>query len=121
MSNPIDLSQLLKQAEQMKKRVQEAHELLKQMEIVGGEDVVITMNGQHQVLKVTISTELLQTLLEAYNIDIQQLNKIAETFSQIIAAAINDAVQKVNKASQDKLGELAAEMQPDLLSGDSSN
>ncbi len=99
MSNQPSLSELMKKAQEMQKKMQEAQNELSRLEIVGasgGGMVQVIMNGKHDALKVKISDEALKedkTVLE-----------------DLIAAAINDASHKVEKASQSEIVRLTKEM-----------
>ncbi len=92
-----NLNDLMKEAQKMQQRMQEAQEQLSQL-IVAGESgggmVKVDMNGRHDVSKVKISPAL--------------MDEEIEMLEDLIAAAVNDAVRKVEKASKDKIGQLTA-------------
>ncbi len=96
-----DLGNLLKQAQQMQAKMQKAQEELANMPVIGeagGGLVKVEMNGRHEVRRVSIDNSLLKedekTMLE-----------------DLVAAAINDGVRKIEKAARDKLSTLTAGMQ----------
>jgi nucleoid-associated protein EbfC len=92
-----NLGNLMKEAQKMQQRMQEAQEQLTQLVVkgkAGGKMVEIDMNGRHDVTKVKIS----RTLLDE---DIEMLE-------DLVAAAINDAVRQVEKASKEKITQLTA-------------
>lgn len=94
------LGNLLKQAQQMQAKMQEAQEQLANMSVTGeagGGLVRITMNGRHDVKRVHIENSL--------------LDETKEVLEDLIAAAVNDAVRKVEKASRDKLNTITAGIQ----------
>jgi DNA-binding YbaB/EbfC family protein len=101
------LDQLLKQAQEMQAKMQAAQKKLAEMTVVGeagGGLVKVTMNGRHDVLKVYVEPSLLK--------------EDKEVLEDLLAAAINDAVRKVEKASREELAALTAGMQlPDGLEG----
>ena len=89
------LSGLMKQAQQMQQNLQDMQGEIANMQITGesgGGMVKIVMSGRHDVRRVTIDESL--------------MNDDKEMLEDLIAAAINDAVRKVEKNSQDKLSSL---------------
>lgn len=95
-----DLNALLKQAQQMQMRMQKAQDDLAKMLLVGeagGGLVKVEMNGRHDVKRVTIDPSLLK--------------EEKEMLEDLVAAAINDAVRKIEKASREKLTALTAGIQ----------
>lgn len=95
-----NIGNLLKQAQQMQAKMQEAQEQLANMLVIGeaGAGMVrVEMNGRHDVKRV--------------HIDASVLKDDKEMLEDLVAAAINDAVRKVEKASRDKLSTLTAGMQ----------
>ena len=94
-----DMAGMMKKAQEMQKKMQEAQDLLAKMELVGesgGGLVKVTMNGRHDAIKVTINDEALQ--------------EDKSVLEDLIAAAINDATRKVEKASQGEISRLTKEM-----------
>lgn len=95
-----DLGNLLKQAQEMQAKMQKAQEELAKMLVTGeagGGVVKVEMNGRHDVKKVHIDDSLLKddkAMLE-----------------DLIAAATNDAVRKIEKASREKLTTLTSGLQ----------
>lgn len=91
------LTGLLKEAEKMQESMKKAQQELTDLEVVGragGGMVVVTMNGRHEILTIVIS----QVLMEEEKSMVEDLVK----------AAVNDAVQKVEKISKDKISQLTA-------------
>ena len=89
------LSGLMKQAQQMQENLQKAQEELAQLEITGesgGGMVKVVMTGRHDVRRVSIDPSLMDD---------------QEMLEDLLAAAVNDAVRKVEKVSQEKMGGLA--------------
>lgn len=92
-----NLGNLMKEAQKMQQRMQEAQQQLTQLVITGeagGGSVKIEMNGRHDVIKVKISPTL--------------MDEEAELLEDLIAAAVNDAVRKIEKASKEKISQLTA-------------
>ncbi|MDM3871153.1 YbaB/EbfC family nucleoid-associated protein [Porticoccus sp. W117] len=94
------LNDLMKQAQQMQERMQQMQEEAANAEVEGQSGagmVKVTMTGRHDVRKVQIDPDL--------------LTEDKEMLEDLLAAAINDAVRKVEAASKDKMSELTAGMQ----------
>ncbi|CDZ77942.1 Nucleoid-associated protein YbaB [Legionella massiliensis] len=92
-----NLGNLMKEAQKMQQRMQEAQEQLSKL-IVEGESgggmVKIKMNGRHDVVEVKIAATLME--------------EDVEMMEDLVAAAVNDAVRKVEKASKEKISQLTA-------------
>lgn len=92
-----NLGNLMKEAQKMQQRMQEAQEQLSQLIVTGesgGGMVTIEMNGRHDVRKVTIKPALMEE-------DVEMLE-------DLIAAAVNAAVRKVEEESKKKISQLTA-------------
>lgn len=86
------LGNLMKQAQRMQEDLQRTQEEIATQEVIGeaGAGLVkVTMNGRHDVRAVKIAPELLQD-------DVTMLE-------DLLAAAVNDAVRKVERVSADKM------------------
>ena len=93
------LAQLMKQAQQMQENMQKLQEELAKMEITGqsgGGMVSVLMNGRHEVRRVSIDPSL--------------LGDDKDMLEDLIAAAINDAVHKVESTSQERMASVTAGM-----------
>ncbi len=93
------LGQIMKQAQQMQANLQKAQEELASMEVAGeagGGMVRVVMTGRHDVRRVTIDPALLED--------------DKEMLEDLIAAAVNDAVRKVEKTAQERMSSLTAGM-----------
>jgi len=92
-----NLDKLMKEAQKMQEKMQSAQEELANL-IVTGESgagaVKVDMNGRHDVKRVDITDE---KLLDPDEKDILE---------DLIAAAINDAVRKIEKESRGKISDL---------------
>jgi DNA-binding YbaB/EbfC family protein len=91
------LGNLMKQAQKMQEDMQKAQEELVNMEIPGesgGGLVKVVMTGRHEVRRVEIDDSLLQD--------------DKDMLEDLVAAAINDAVHKVERATQDKFAGMAS-------------
>lgn len=112
MNPNLSLSELMKEAEKMQQRMQEAQKQLAELTVTGkagGNMVEAEMNGRHEVRHIKIHASLME--------------EGPEMIGELVAAAINDAVRKVEKASQQKIGELTAglNLPTDLLGDDSKS
>ena len=91
-----DLGDLIGQAQQMQAHMQQLQSEIAKMEVVGesGAGLVrLTMNGAHEALKVSIDPSLMKP-------------EERETVEELIAAATNDAVRRVEAAHQQKMSEM---------------
>ena len=94
-----NIAQLMQQAQKMQENMQRAQEELAQLEVTGnagGGMVNVTLSGRMECRKVRIDPSVITD---------------AEMTEDLVAAAINDAVNKVNAASQEKMGAATAGMQ----------
>lgn len=92
-----NINNLMKEAQKMQQRMQEAQEQLGQLTVhgeSGGGAIKIEMNGRHDVLRVHIKPTLME----------EEISMLED----LIAAAVNDAVRKVEKASREKINALTA-------------
>ncbi|MGY6630519.1 MAG: YbaB/EbfC family nucleoid-associated protein [Wenzhouxiangella sp.] len=90
-----NLGQLMQQAQKMQENLKKAQEELAHLEVTGeagGGLVAVEMNGRHEVRKVRIDPDIADD---------------REMIEDLVAAAFNDAVNKVQKASQEKMSGLA--------------
>ena len=93
------MAQLMQQAQRMQENLKRAQEELAKLEITGqsgGGVVAVVMNGRHEVRRVTIDPKLFA-----------DDHEMAE---DLVAAAINDAVNKVAEASQQQMSGVAGGM-----------
>lgn len=103
-----NLSNLMKEAQKMQEKMQKAQQELTELKVIGesgGGLVKITMNGKHDVLAVKINPNL--------------MDEDAEMLEDLIAAAVNDAVRKIEKESKARISQLTAGLNlPTGLKGD---
>ncbi|WIG55590.1 MAG: Nucleoid-associated protein YaaK [Rhodanobacteraceae bacterium] len=93
------LGQLMQQAQQMQENLKRAQEEIAKLEVTGsagGGMVEVTMSGRHEVRRVRIDRKLMAD--------------DPEMAEDMVAAAVNDAVNKVAEASQQKLGSVSSGM-----------
>lgn len=93
------IGKLMQQAQEMQGKMQQAQEELARMEVTGeaGAGMVkVTMTGKHEV--------------RAVNIDPGVYEEDREILEDLIAAACNDAVQRVNRETQEKMSALSGGM-----------
>jgi len=92
------LGNIMKQAQAMQENMQKAQEELANIEVAGesgGGMVKLVMTCRHDVKSVSIDPELLGDVEDR------------EILEDLVAAAMNDAVRKVEKVSQEKMSGLA--------------
>jgi len=93
------LGQLMQQAQRVQENLQRAQEELAKLEVTGqsgGGMVSVTMNGRREVRSVRIDRKLFAD--------------DPEMAEDLVAAAINDAVNKVAAASQQRMSEVTGGM-----------
>jgi hypothetical protein len=91
------LSGMMKQAQQMQEKMQAMQEEIAKMEIIGESGagmVKVTMTGRHDVKRVQIDDAL--------------MSDEKEILEDLIAAAFNDAVRKVESETQSKMSSITA-------------
>ncbi len=91
------LGNLMKQAQAMQENMQKAQEELANIEVTGesgGGMVSLVMNCRHDVKRVSIDPDLLGDINDK------------EVLEDLVAAAMNDAVRKVEKTSKEKMAGL---------------
>ncbi len=92
-----NLGNLMKEAQKMQQRMQEAQQQLSELLVTGesgGGMVRVQMNGRHDVTEVKINPSLME----------EEIGMLED----LIAAAVNDAVRKIEKVSKDKITQLTA-------------
>jgi len=90
------LGGLLQQAQKMQEQMQKAQDELKSLEVTGeagGGMVKVTMTGKHAVRRVQIDPSLGDDM---------------EMLEDLVTAAMNDAVNRVAEATEERMGGLAA-------------
>ena len=90
------LGNLMRQAQEMQANLKKVQEELAGMEVTGesgGGMVQVTMTGRHDVRRVRIAEDLMTD---------------REMLEDLIAAAVNDAVRRVESESQGRLSGLTA-------------
>lgn len=91
---------LMKQAQMMQEKMQKMQEELANAEVTGQSGagmVSVVMTGRHDVRRVNIDDSLMQ--------------EDKEILEDLIAAAVNDAVRKIEKNSQDNMANMTAGLQ----------
>lgn len=91
------LGNMMKQAQQMQEKMQAMQEEVANMEITGESGagmVKVTMTGRHDVKRVQIDDSL--------------MSDDKEILEDLIAAAVNDAVRKVESETQSKMSSITA-------------
>jgi DNA-binding YbaB/EbfC family protein len=93
------LGKIMQQAQAMQGKMQEAQEEMAKMEITGESGaglVKVVMNGKHEMKNVVIDPSVFE--------------EDREFAEDLIAAAINDAVQRVSTTTKEKMSEMTGGM-----------
>ena len=91
------LGNLMKQAKEMQENMEKAQAELASLEVTGesgGGMVKVTMTGKHEVRRVVVDDSLLQD--------------DKDMLEDLVAAAINDAVHKVEATTQERMSGLTS-------------
>lgn len=94
------IGNMMKQAQMLQANMQRAQSEIAGIECIGeagGGMAKVTMNGKHEVSRVQLDQSL--------------LSDDKEMLEDLIAAAINDATRKIEKATQEKMQSAMAGMQ----------
>lgn len=91
------LGNLMKQAQEMQAKMQKAQEELAKLEVTGESGaglVKVTMTGRHDVRRVSIDDSL--------------MSEDKEMLEDLVAAALNDAVRKVEQNNQSNMADMTS-------------
>ncbi|MGD2130216.1 MAG: YbaB/EbfC family nucleoid-associated protein [Lysobacterales bacterium] len=91
-----NIAGLMQQAQKMQQQMQKAQEEMARMEVTGeaaGGLVKVVMTGKHAVRRVDIDPSLMED---------------REMLEDIVAAAVNDAVNRVETTLQERMSELTS-------------
>lgn len=93
------MGNMMKQAQQMQEKMQQIQAEVDRMEVTGeaGAGLVrLVMTGRHDVKSVSLDNSLMQ--------------EDKELLEDLLAAAVNDAVRKVDSASKERMSSVTAGM-----------
>ncbi|VAW66372.1 Nucleoid-associated protein YaaK [hydrothermal vent metagenome] len=93
------IGNMMKQAQKMQADMQKAQEEIANMEVEGqsgGGMVKVLMNGRHEVRRVELDDSL--------------MGDDREMIEDLLAAAVNDAVRRIEQQSSDKMSGITAGM-----------
>lgn len=91
-----NLAGLMQQAQKMQEQMQKLQDELARIEVTGqaaGGLVKVTMNGEHAVRRIAIDPAAVSDL---------------EMLEDILAAAVNDAVNRINEAKRERMSDMTA-------------
>ena len=91
------LGDLMKQAQEMQQQMQGVQEELAALEVTGESGAglaQVVMNGRHEVRRV--------------NLDPALMSEAKEVIEDLVAAACNDAVRRIEAAQQEKMSGMAS-------------
>jgi DNA-binding YbaB/EbfC family protein len=95
-----NMGNLMKQAQQLQANMQRAQQEIAAMEVTGeagGGMAKVVMNGRHEVKRVSLDASIISA-------------EDKDMLEDLVAAAVNDAVQKVERTSQEKMSSLMGGM-----------
>lgn len=93
------MGNLMKQAQKMQEQLQQAQAKLADAEVTGESGaglVKVTMNGRHDVKRVELDDSIME--------------EDKEMLEDLLAAAVNDAVRKIEQQNQEQMAKLTAGM-----------
>lgn len=93
---PGNMSNLMKQAQRMQRQMEEGQRELETKEFVaktGGGAVEVAVNGKKEVLRITLSEEI---------VDPEDI----ETLQDAVLAAVNEALRQAEEASSEMMGKM---------------
>ncbi len=93
------MNEIMKQAQKMQEDLQKAQEEIAKAEVTGESGaglVKVTMNGRHDVSKVAIDPSLME--------------EEREVLEDLIAAAVNDAVRRIEEYQKEKMAGMTGGM-----------
>ena len=93
------MGNLMKQAQKMQEQLQKAQEQLAEAEVTGESGaglVKITMNGRHDVKRVDLDDSIME--------------EDKEMLEDLLAAAVNDVVRKIEERNKDEMGKMTSGM-----------
>lgn len=94
------IGNLMKQAQQMQEKMQQAQVEIAQLEVIGESGaglVKITINGSHNVRRIEIDPSLLED--------------DKDMLEDLIAAAFNDAARRIEETQKEKMASVSGNMQ----------
>ncbi|RKQ96388.1 hypothetical protein C7446_2989 [Kushneria sinocarnis] len=93
------MGNMMKQAQEMQEKMQQVQEEIAQAEVhgeAGAGMVKVTMNGRHDVTDITLDPTVME--------------EDKEFLEDLLAAAVNDAVRKVEATSKERMEEVTEGM-----------
>ena len=96
----MNMNALMQQAKRMQEQMMKAQEELENTEVVGkagGEMVAVTINGKKEILAIDLKPEI---------VDPDDI----ETLSDILVAAVNEAIKRVEDTNSEELGKITGPM-----------
>lgn len=95
-----EFQKMMAEAQKMQQKMQDVQQKLAKLQIIGSAGagaVKVKINGRYEVLEVIIVESVMQ--------------EGKEMLQELIAAAFNDAVQKLERVSKEEIGKLTASIQ----------
>ena len=95
-----NMGNLMKQAQQLQENMKRAQDEIAKLEVTGeagGGMAKVVMNGKHEVSRVMLDASIVSS-------------DDKDMLEDLIAAAVNDAVQKLERATQEKMSSVMGGM-----------
>ena len=102
---PGNMANIMKQAQKMQKQMEEAQKNLEEQEVTataGGGAVEVTVSGKHEVTKVKLAEEVMAIQMDKEVVDPDDI----EMLEDLIMAATNEAMRKIDEASQQSMSQI---------------
>ena len=96
----MDINQLMKQAQEMEKQLEQANKQISSMEFVGSASnglVKVTVNGDNNVLAIDIQEDIIN-------------KEDKEMLQDLIMIATNNAISKASQSKKEKFGSMASSL-----------
>lgn len=101
----FNIQQMMKQAQQMQKKMESTQEELRQIEVTaesGGGAVVVTFNGKNEFQSIKIKPEAINPD-SPESVDVDTI----ETLEDLITGALKEANSKVSAMTEEKMSSIA--------------
>ncbi len=102
----MNAEDIIKQAQAMQVQMQQAHDELASMQVAGqagGGLIKVVMTGRHDIKHLFLDPNVIQ--------DAANSPEGKKVLQELLAAAINDAVQRIEEATRQKMAAMAQNLQ----------
>lgn len=113
----MDFGEIMKQTQAMQGKMQQIHDELANMKVggqAGGGLVKVIMTGRHDIVNLFIDDQIIQ--------DAAKGPEGKKVLQELLAATINDAVQRIEEATKNKMAGMAQDFKlPEEFMGGEGN